>query len=126
ERTLSDPQRKPTRGSTRRTTRTDTGRSNDSAARRQGRERHRRAINYGKAQKFQIWEVARAATAAPLYFEPLKIEIPGNTGHLLFTDGGFNYTNNPTAEGTREIEDLSGSNSIGVVVSIGTARRSEP
>jgi len=125
ERTLSDPQRKPTRASTRRTTRTDTG-SNDNAARGQGRERHRRAINYGKAQKFQIWEVARAATAAPLYFEPLKIEIPGMRTHLLFTDGDFTYVNNPTMEGIREIEDLYGSNSIGVVVSIGTARATTP
>ena len=83
-------------------------------------------INYGNAQEFQIWEVARAATAAPFYFEPLEIETPGNAAPLLFTDGGFSSTNNPTAEGTREIEDLYGSNSVGVVVSVGTAKRNSP
>src|SRR5437667_11588402 len=126
ERTSPGLLRRTRRGSSRPTIRSNTGKSGENIPRDQERGKPRRSINYGNAQEFQIWEVARAATAAPLYFEPLKIEIPGNTGHLLFTDGGFNYTNNPTAEGTREIEDLSGSNSIGVVVSIGTARRSEP
>ena len=88
--------------------------------------RRRRDINYGNAQAFQIWEVALAATAAPFYFEPLKIETPGSSAHLLFTDGGFSYTNNPTREGTQEIEDVYGANSIGVVVSVGTARRDKP
>ena len=36
-----------------------------------------RFINYEPAQKFEIYQVARAATAAPLYFDPLKIRIEG-------------------------------------------------
>ena len=83
-----------------------------------------RRINYGKAQAFQIWEVARAATAAPYYFEPLKIESPGSVEHLLFQDGGFSLNNNPTLEGKLEIEEYYDRNSINIVVSVGTARSS--
>ena len=78
---------------------------------------------YEKAQEFEIWQVARAATAAPFYFEPLKIEMARASGHILFRDGGFSLNNNPTREGTREIEDFHGPNSIGIVVSVGTARK---
>jgi predicted acylesterase/phospholipase RssA len=127
ERTTPDPSRGTTRRSTRRTTRSSTGRSRDTPAGDYSTARRNRNVNYGNAQAFQIWEVARAATAAPFYFEPLRIDTPGLSGdHLLFTDGGFNYTNNPTIEGTREIEDLYGSNSIGIVVSVGTARKDVP
>ena len=80
-------------------------------------------VNYEKAQEFEIWQVARAATAAPFFFEPLKIEKARTSGHILFTDGGFGQSNNPTREGTREIEDFHGPNSIGIVVSVGTARK---
>lgn len=75
-----------------------------------------RSINYGPAHDFEIWEVARAATAAPFYFDELEIQ------NLLFSDGGFNYTNNPTREGAKEIEEAYGPERIGAVVSIGTAR----
>ena len=80
-------------------------------------------INYEKAQEFEIWQVARAATAAPFFFEPLKVPKARTSGHILFTDGGFSQTNNPTRQGIREIEDLHGRGSIGTVVSVGTARR---
>ena len=80
-------------------------------------------VNYEKAQEFEIWQVARAATAAPFYFEPLKIEKSRTKGHIVFTDGGFSHTNNPTREGKREIEDLHGDTAIGIVVSVGTARK---
>lgn len=128
KRTSPCQSRKTTSISTRRATRSNTQRSGDGnpIAGDGDRIRRKRDINYGNAQAFQIWEVARAATAAPFYFEPLKIKTPGSTAHLLFTDGGFSYTNNPTREGTQEIEDVYGSNSIGVVVSVGTARRDKP
>jgi hypothetical protein len=80
-------------------------------------------INYGKAQSFPIWQVARAATAAPAYFEPLKIETPESTEYSIFKDAGLGPTINPTQEGIREILDLYGENSIGVVVSVGTAKQ---
>jgi len=77
------------------------------------------------AQEFEIWEVARAATAAPFYFEPLKIQFPSSPRYLLFKDGGFGYANNPTKEGIREIEEEYGADAMGIVVSVGTARRDE-
>lgn len=111
--------------STRRTTLSNTERSGDvNAIARDGENvKGRKGINYGNAQQFEIWQVARAASAAPFYFEPLKIPIPGASGHLLFTDGGFNHANNPTLLGTHEIEDDHGGSSIGIVVSVGTARK---
>ena len=83
-----------------------------------------RNINYGPAQDFEIWEVARAATAAPFYFDPLKINIRGSSEHMILTDAGFDH-DNPTKEGTNEIEWMYGTESIGIVVSVGTARRDE-
>lgn len=87
----------------------------------------RRDINYGAASPLEIWEVARAATAALFYFDPLRIDlhpIPVNGKPIcaIFEDGGFGDSNNPTNLGVEEIRDLHGEDSIDVVVSIGTAR----
>lgn len=78
----------------------------------------------------QIWEVARAATAAPMYFKELKVPLwlDGETQKAYFTDGGFGVTNNPTQAGFKEVKALSGSETaenVGVIVSIGTARAKE-
>lgn len=78
----------------------------------------------------EIWRVARAATAAPFYFSELKI-ISDSEEEMYYSDGGFGHTNNPTLQGIWELETLhrrgEGENvtygSIGVIVSIGTARR---
>ena len=80
-------------------------------------------VNYEKAQVFEIWQVARAATAAPLYFEPMKVESALTRGHTLFTDGGFADTNNPVRDAKKEVEELHGKNSVSTIVSIGTARK---
>ncbi len=87
------------------------------------KEKGPRILNYEKAQKFEIWQVARAATAAPWYFEPLKVEKAKTSGHIYFTDGGFSRHNNPTRRGQLEIEELHGPDSVGIVVSVGTARK---
>jgi hypothetical protein len=84
-------------------------------------------INYSLASNFQIWEVVRAATAAKFYFEPFKFflhlhKARKDPEYILFEDGGFSVTNNPTNIGLQEIRSLHGANSIGVVVSVGTAR----
>ena len=44
---------------------------------------------------------------------------------MLFTDGGFDYTNNPTLKGFQEINEDWDTENIGVIISIGTARRDE-
>ena len=82
-----------------------------------------REINRGRAQDFEIWEVARAATAATTYFEPLEIQSE-NGGMMIFTDGGFDLNNNPTMEAKAEILNLYREEQpVGVVVSVGTARK---
>ncbi|ORY14672.1 hypothetical protein BCR34DRAFT_479154 [Clohesyomyces aquaticus] len=83
--------------------------------------------NYGPAHPLEIWEVARAATAAPMYFEKIRFERKSATEctKISFTDGGFGYTNNPINKGLSEIKSLHGKSSIGVVVSVGTAKAKE-
>ena len=104
--------------------RADTGMSANPETGRRGRgEGVLESKNYEKAQEFEIWQVARAATAAPFYFEPLKIEKARAPGSILFTDGGFSYDNNPSREGKREIQDLHGHDRTYILVSVGTARK---
>ena len=106
--------------------RSNTGLSNTTGVKNAPRKpRVRDKINYGPADDFEVWEVARAATAAPFYFDPLKIDIPSSKEYMTFTDAGFGDKNNPTKEGTDEIEYMYGTESIGIVVSVGTARRDE-
>lgn len=82
-------------------------------------------VNHGKAQSFEIWEVARAATAAKWVFKPLEIKLPGSRGHVVFRDGGLGPANNPSQEAFYELEDLYGANAIGIAVSVGTARKEQ-
>ena len=46
---------------------------------------------------FQIWQVARATSAATLYFPPLYV------GDEFIYDGGFQGTNNPTLQALDEV-----------------------
>lgn len=85
--------------------------------------------NYGVADDWKLYEVARAVTAAPFFFNAVEkqLSVNGSPGEIYsFTDGGFGPTNNPTVEGVREIEELYGDDSIATVVSIGTARADKP
>jgi hypothetical protein len=81
-------------------------------------------VNYGQAEEMQIWQVARAATAAPMYFTELqyKFKSDDDTDKFFFSDGGFGLTNNPTLLGLQEIQKLHGDDKVGLVVSVGTAR----
>ncbi|KAI9699600.1 MAG: hypothetical protein M1820_007099 [Bogoriella megaspora] len=76
----------------------------------------------GEAHKWPVWMVARAATAADFYFEPLQTEAQGYRGNVTYTDGGLDQRNNPTMEAVWETKDLYGPSSLGAVVSVGTAR----
>ena len=106
-------------------TRTDTGLSKTTVGvkKKERRRRGLRDINYEKAQDFEIWQVARAATAAPFIFEPLDVANHVAGDRISFTDGGFGLTNNPTQEAKREVEELYGRDSVGIIVSVGTARK---
>lgn len=77
-----------------------------------------------------VWMVARAATAAPMYFSEVKIDLDRRE-KVYYSDGGFGQTNNPTLQGIYELETLHRrqignteviQGSIGVIVSVGTAR----
>lgn len=83
---------------------------------------NRKATNYEAAQDFEIWQVARAATAANFYFKPWEIRDREQSRSILLTDGGFSDDNNPTEKAREEIEELNGRGSTDVIVSIGTAR----
>ena len=61
----------------------------------------------------KIWEVARATSAAPTFFLPIKIR------GVTYGDGGTGW-NNPTYEAINEAHDLWPDRPIGCLVSLGT------
>lgn len=81
-------------------------------------------INYGLAEKIEVTQAARAATAAPMYFEEAKFpQKVGTRGQeYTFVDAGFGKFNNPTGIGLQEIETLPGRHTVGAVVNVGTSR----
>lgn len=81
-----------------------------------------RNINYGPAEHMEVWQVARAATAAPQYFRPFyNPNSSSKESFDLFLDGGL-ASKNPTWEGVQEIWDLNGRESLNVVLSVGDAQ----
>ncbi|KAF3040507.1 hypothetical protein E8E12_007184 [Didymella heteroderae] len=83
--------------------------------------------NFGDAEPLHIWEVARAATAAPMYFKQILISNDREKREkVYYSDGGFGHTNNPTDLGIEELELLHTqggvTGTLGAIVSIGTAR----
>ena len=71
-------------------------------------------LNPGPADSHQIWQIARATTAAPSYFSPMQLE------DQVFLDGGIS-TNNPTQEAVRDLESLyNGILNNACVVSVGS------
>lgn len=70
----------------------------------------------------KIWQVARAATAAPFYFKEKVFSPNGSNEKVHYSDGGFGSTNNPTAVAIQEIRLHHGNDKVGAIVSIGTAK----
>ncbi|KAH8591275.1 acyl transferase/acyl hydrolase/lysophospholipase [Bisporella sp. PMI_857] len=62
-----------------------------------------------------IWEAARATSAAPMFFEP--VEFKGS--RVRYVDGGI-WRNNPVRELYREAYQLLGARSVSCIISIGT------
>ncbi|KAI1377436.1 FabD/lysophospholipase-like protein [Hypoxylon crocopeplum] len=102
----------------------------------------------GKSGDFCIWQVARATTAAPMYFRPLKLMTDGNTArgrtnsqppnhnntavphrrHVeTLEDGGLGPANNPSNLTYDELKKQMHNTDmkVGTLVSIGTARPME-
>ena len=96
------------------------GRSGASKSRRQGHQNIKRPINYGPATDWEIPEVARAATAAELFFPSVKKK--EGDASVKYSDGGFSDANNPTMVGIEDIRERWGSHTVGTVVSVGTSR----
>lgn len=73
--------------------------------------------NPGVANKNEIWKVARATSAAPTYFKPMKI------GDDEYLDGGFG-ANNPCAEIYDEVRLMNNNaeHCVGLIVSVGTGK----
>ncbi|KAH5142540.1 hypothetical protein HBH69_198060 [Parastagonospora nodorum] len=84
--------------------------------------------NERSADNWQVWRVARAATAAPMYFTELAHRQDGisESGTVTyFSDGGFGAENNPTDEGITEIRSLHGLENLGAVVNVRTSRKKQ-
>jgi patatin-like phospholipase/acyl hydrolase len=71
------------------------------------------------SHNFPTRQVARAASAAPTYFEPMKLPTGTNTDHYTLIDGGV-YANNPAACALVEARTTHPEASGFLVVSLGT------
>jgi patatin-like phospholipase/acyl hydrolase len=80
-----------------------------------------------KAQQhdFLMREVARATSAAPTYFEPVKIPVPGTQDYLPLIDGGV-FANNPALCAYVEAAKLKDKDQKVIVVSLGTGEQTHP
>ena len=78
--------------------------------------------NIGPTPDIEVWQVACAATAAPIYFKPFSLTSPRG-GNVEYTDGSLGHDNNPTMVAKNDILGLYQEDSLGVVVSVGTARK---
>jgi patatin-like phospholipase/acyl hydrolase len=68
---------------------------------------------------FPMWQVARATSAAPTYFEPARIPAGGNGDYWALIDGGV-FANNPAACALVEAQALFPDADRFVVISLGT------
>lgn len=76
------------------------------------------------AEKLKVWEVTRATSAAPFYFDNLEADIEGK-GRWTFKDGGIRE-NNPSGAAWSEFISLYGENKDpAVMLSVGTGRPDE-
>jgi predicted acylesterase/phospholipase RssA len=73
------------------------------------------------AYDVKMWQVARATSAAPTYFEPAKVAEFKNEGEHALVDGGV-YANNPSVAAYADAVELWGEEAEIHVVSIGTGQ----
>ena len=74
---------------------------------------------------FPMKKVARATSAAPTYFEPLKLEAQESPGYYALIDGGV-YANNPAMCGYVEAVSMQTEPCEFLVVSLGTGELTRP
>ena len=82
--------------------------------------------NPGVGNNHLIWQVARATSAAPLYFKAFNLEEEDGDEKSELIDGGFG-ANNPTEEAYRSVRQFYGNNAkaVSVLVSVGTGKNLE-
>lgn len=87
----------------------------------QSKERYGTTGAYGDVAALHIWQIARATSAAPTYFPPIKIPRGNMPGDVTFKDGGFG-SNNPSEEAYLDVIEKHGgaSQNMGPFISIGT------
>jgi len=78
---------------------------------------------------FPMWEVARATSAAPTYFEPARLDAKNDRGYWALVDGGV-FANNPAmcglVEATYQYRQENGEAPDVVLVSLGTGELTRP
>jgi hypothetical protein len=87
--------------------------------------------NPGEASPYDIYQIARAISAAPFYFDPMLLPCDASLAKQngpnrykprnIFIDAGFSPINNPAEEAYHEV--TTSNHPIGTFVSVGTARR---
>jgi hypothetical protein len=72
------------------------------------------------ASGYEIWQVARATSAAPTFFDPIQI------GNKEYSDGGVG-NNNPIIRTLQDVVEVAGTSSIeqalGILISIGAGQK---
>jgi predicted acylesterase/phospholipase RssA len=79
----------------------------------------RRYTEQDAAFDVKMWQVARATSAAPTYFEPMPIGAFKNEGEHALVDGGV-FANNPAVAAYADAVELWGQDAEIFVVSLGT------
>jgi patatin-like phospholipase/acyl hydrolase len=74
---------------------------------------------------FFMRDAARATAAAPTYFEPAKITVPGEPPYVALIDGGV-YAINPAMCAYAEVRSLNPPEAQVLLVSLGTGENTEP
>ena len=74
---------------------------------------------------FYMRDVARATAAAPTYFEPARIEVPGDPPYVALIDGGV-FAINPAMCAFAEVRDVYPGNPDVLLVSLGTGENTQP
>ncbi|KAG8531352.1 uncharacterized protein KY384_002981 [Bacidia gigantensis] len=84
------------------------------------KKQHMMDAEYEKAQKFEVWQVARVAMVAPGYFKPLRMSSARNAAQITFRDNAPHIRCDEMA--VDEVEIYPGRSILGNVVDIGDPR----
>lgn len=74
-------------------------------------------INPGPASALPLWQIGRATSAAPGWFDPMWI------GQLPYEDGALSKNNNPVKLAYQEVKQMHPEHEPSIIVSIGTGAK---